>query len=248
MGKDLIINSKNVYKIKIKGEIIPVMMDRDLAKLYQVEPRVLNQSVKRNKDKFKGIVFKLTPEQYKEILEEQGITYRGGQTPQVFTEEGALMISSVLNSKRAIEVLKVLIKSFFIVKQIIHDNPKLNLVELESLKEQILQMEKRIAILENKPLVGTVNNYGQLQLGNYNHQDIQVHSFDDAVKVLKKIMKVSNSDLKQVTKEAIAVAQDNNKQGLIETTEKLSSIANNTVDVGLKIAPYLSALKLFLGI
>lgn len=250
MSKDLIIQSKDIYQIKIKGEVIPVMLDKDLAKLYGVEPRVLNQAVKRNKDKFKGIFFKLTPAQHKSVMESQGLVYRGGQQPQAFTEEGALMISAVLNSKRAIEVLKILIKSFFIVKQIIHENPNLDMMELTDLKDKILKMEKRIAILESKPLVGTVNNYGQLQLGNHNHQDIKVNSFEDAIKMLKQLSKESEStsEIKKITSEAIIVAKEKDKKGLIEQTEKLSSLANNTVDVGIKLAPYISALRLFLGI
>lgn len=82
-----------------------VMLDRDLADLYGVETRTLNQSVKRNIDRFpEDFMFKLSQEEFSKLaLHNESY---GGQRylPFVFTENGVAMLSSVLKSKRAIQI------------------------------------------------------------------------------------------------------------------------------------------------
>lgn len=91
----------------IRGQ--KVMLDSDLATLYGVETKVLNQAVKRNEKRFpKDFMFQLSYEEY-EILKSQFVTSRlewGGKRkqPLVFTENGVAMLSGILNSDRAIEV------------------------------------------------------------------------------------------------------------------------------------------------
>jgi hypothetical protein len=86
-----------------------VMLDSDLAELYEVETRVLNQAVSRNSDRFpEDFMFQLTADEW-QSLTSQTVTSkqgRGGRrkAPNVFTEHGVLMLSSVLNSQRAIQV------------------------------------------------------------------------------------------------------------------------------------------------
>ena len=84
-----------------------VMLDSDLARLYEVETKVLNQSVKRNIERFPAdFMFQITQEEY-EVLRSQIVTSkiktetRGGRQylPYVFTEQGVAMLSSVLKSK-----------------------------------------------------------------------------------------------------------------------------------------------------
>jgi hypothetical protein len=71
-----------------------VMLDRDLAKLYEVETRVLKQSVKRNITRFpEDFMFEMSKEEF-----QQGLRY----IPFCFTEQGVAMLSSILNSERAI--------------------------------------------------------------------------------------------------------------------------------------------------
>ncbi|MCK5615008.1 ORF6N domain-containing protein [Candidatus Pacearchaeota archaeon] len=84
----------------IRGQ--KVMLDRDLAELYDVETKVLNQAVKRNIDRFPGdFMFQLTSEEY-DSLRSQNVTLKRGQhrkyLPYVFTENGVAMLSSVLKS------------------------------------------------------------------------------------------------------------------------------------------------------
>jgi hypothetical protein len=88
-----------------------VMIDSDLAALYQVETKVLNQAVKRNRERFPAdFMFQLDEEEW-QVLRSQNVTSkidekRGGRrvAPYAFTEHGILMLSSVLKSDIAIEV------------------------------------------------------------------------------------------------------------------------------------------------
>jgi phage regulator Rha-like protein len=108
--------------IKIKNMIYEirgyqVMLDEDLAKIYQVETKVLNQAVKRNADRFPlEFMFQLTEEEYTS-LRSQIVTSknsRGGRRylPFVFTEHGIVMLSSVLNSKIATQINIAVVNAF----------------------------------------------------------------------------------------------------------------------------------------
>ncbi len=94
-----------------------VMLDNDLAKLYGVETKVFNQSIKRNIRRFPSdFMFKLTKEEH-EALRSQFVTSnegRGGRRyqPLVFTEGGVAMLSGVLNSTRAIDVNIAIMRTF----------------------------------------------------------------------------------------------------------------------------------------
>jgi hypothetical protein len=84
-----------------------VILDEDLAKLYEVETRTLNQAVKRNAKRFpKDFMFQLSNEEL-EILKSQSVTSSWGgrrYPPYAFTEQGVAMLSSVLHSDRAVQV------------------------------------------------------------------------------------------------------------------------------------------------
>ena len=85
-----------------------VMLDRDLARLYEVETRALNQAVKRNIERFpENFMFQLTNEEFEALrpISQIVISPKGGgrqKLPFVFTEQGVAMLSSVLRSKKAI--------------------------------------------------------------------------------------------------------------------------------------------------
>ena len=89
----------------IRGQ--KVMIDRDLAELYDVETQILNQAVRRNRNRFPdNFMFQLTAKEYKNLRSQFVISSWGGSRylPMVFTEQGVAMLSSVLNSDRAIMV------------------------------------------------------------------------------------------------------------------------------------------------
>lgn len=86
---------------------VNVMLDSDLAELYGIETRRLNEQVKRNLSRFPAdFMFQLNEEEYKNLMSHFATPSWGGRRtlPYVFTEHGVLMLSSVLNSERAIKV------------------------------------------------------------------------------------------------------------------------------------------------
>ena len=107
-----------------------VMLDSDLAVLYGVETKVLIQAVKRNINRFPDdFMFQLTKEEF-ESLRSQFVTSkeaRGGRRymPYVFTEHGVAMLSSVLNSDRAIEVNIAIMRAFVKLREMLSSNKEL---------------------------------------------------------------------------------------------------------------------------
>jgi hypothetical protein len=92
-----------------------VMLDRDLAELYGVVTKVLNQSLKRNMDRFpKDFMFTLSEKEWQNLRSQLVTSNRGGTRyrPNAFTEQGVAMLSSVLNSKTAIDVNIRIIRVF----------------------------------------------------------------------------------------------------------------------------------------
>jgi hypothetical protein len=111
----------------IRGQ--KVMLSADLAELYQVEPRVLVQSVKRNIARFpQDFMFQLTEEEYSDLKSQIVISSWGGlrrARPYAFTEQGVAMLSSVLRSKRAIRVNIEIMRAFVRLRRILASNADL---------------------------------------------------------------------------------------------------------------------------
>lgn len=126
-----------------------VMLDSDLAELYGVETKVLNQAVNRNLDKFpEDFMFTITDIEW-QILKSQFVTSSWGgrrKLPKVFTEHGVLMLSSVLNSKRATAVNIQIIKIFVRLRQMLFDNTELRL-EIEKIKNKLDNQDKNMEIV-----------------------------------------------------------------------------------------------------
>ncbi len=110
------------------------MIDADLAELYGVETKVLNQAVKRNLKRFpQDFIFQLNVEEVKGLKEassrSQIVTLkRGGNIkylPYAFTEHGIIMLSSVLKSKRAIEMSIFVVNAFIRLREILSSNMEL---------------------------------------------------------------------------------------------------------------------------
>ncbi len=114
------------------------MLDRDLAELYEVETKALNQAVKRNITRFPDdFMFQLSQEEF-EILRSQIVTSSWGghrYLPFVFTEQGVAMLSSVLNSERAVQVNIQIIRTFVQLREMLSTH--------KDLKRKIETMEKK---------------------------------------------------------------------------------------------------------
>lgn len=124
----------------IRGQ--KVMLDNDLAALYGVETRVLNQAVSRNIDRFpEDFMFRLTNEEYLNLMS-QNVTSRWGgrrKSPYAFTEHGVLMLSSVLNSQKAIQVNLQVIRVFIKLREVLLSNHEI-LLKLEQLDKKIINL------------------------------------------------------------------------------------------------------------
>ena len=117
---------------------IKVMLDRDLAELYQVETRVLKQAVRRNIKRFpKDFMFELTYQELRNLRSQFVMSSWGGvrRAPMAFTEQGVAMLSSVLKSDRAIQVNIQIMRAFTQLRRMLSTN--------EDLKRKIEQMESK---------------------------------------------------------------------------------------------------------
>lgn len=140
--------SESLVERKIAANIISVrgasvILDSDLARLYGVETRRLNEQVRRNISKFPGdFMFQLTEEELR-ILMSQNATSRsnwGGKRklPLVFTEHGALQAANVLNSQQANRMSVSIIRMFVKLRELVFSNEVLSR-KLEKLEERVSQ-------------------------------------------------------------------------------------------------------------
>jgi hypothetical protein len=116
-----------------------VMLDRDLAALYDVETRVLTQAVRRNKERFpEEFMFQLSDEEFRN-LKSQIVTSSWGGTrkrPLAFTEQGVAMLSAVLRSKRAVAISIMIIKAFVRMRELLETN--------QVLRERLAALEQQL--------------------------------------------------------------------------------------------------------
>lgn len=128
-----------------------VMLDSDLAELYQVETKQLKRQVRRNMERFpEDFMFELAKEE-SEILRSQSGTSKWGGTryaPMAFTEQGVAMLSSVLNSPTAIKVNIQIIRVFSKLRQTLADTLLLKL-EIEQIKKKLSNHGKNIELVFN---------------------------------------------------------------------------------------------------
>src|SRR3990172_10103607 len=127
----------------IEGKIFTVrgkrvMLDRDLASLYGVATGNLNKAVSRNIERFpEDFMFQLTKEEFKNLIFHFGTSRWGGtrKLPRAFTEQGVAMLSSVLKSKRAIQVNIQIMRAFIKLRELA--------LTYKGLKQKIENMDKK---------------------------------------------------------------------------------------------------------
>ena len=131
----LSIIQKKIFEVR--GQ--KVMLDFDLAILYEVETRALKQSVKRNIKRFpEDFMFQLNIKEANNLVSQSVIPskkYLGGALPFAFTEQGVAMLSSVLNSQKAIEVNIIIIRTFVLIRS--------HALEFKELQTKLLVLEKK---------------------------------------------------------------------------------------------------------
>ena len=120
--------------LEIRGK--KVMLDMDLAIIYEVETRVLKQAVRRNIDRFPDdFMFELTLEELQNLTSQFVTSSWGGQRhkPFAFTEQGIAMLSSVLKSKKAIQMNIAIMRAFVMMRQFA--------LSFQELSEKLLELE-----------------------------------------------------------------------------------------------------------
>ena len=134
----------------IRGQ--QVMLDNDLATLYSVETRRLNEQVKRNIERFPDdFMFQLTKEELDNLMSQNATSSWGGtrKLPYAFTEQGIAMLSSVLKSKTAVEVNIRIMRAFIAMRRFIATNAQL-FQRLETIKYHQLEMKQHQEVTDKR--------------------------------------------------------------------------------------------------
>lgn len=143
---------------EIRGE--RVMLDFDLASLYEVETRILNQTVKRNSNRFPSdFMFRLSIEEYEQIRQQIETTQNNAMSSQIvmtynkrrptsalpyaFTEQGVAMLSGILNSEKAINMNIAIMRAFVEIRRIIFRQSDLK-QQLQEIKERITEHDTQL--------------------------------------------------------------------------------------------------------
>jgi hypothetical protein len=144
-----------------------VMLDRDLATLYGVETRRLNEQIKRNIKRFPvDFMFQLTKEEFESLISQIATSSWGGtrKLPYAFTELGVAMLSSVLNSDTAIEINMGIMRAFVTIRQAL-TNPQ------PDRYEELKQYMDEILIDQND-----INEYTRIQLELINQTLVELQT------------------------------------------------------------------------
>jgi hypothetical protein len=150
MTKKIAINeSLLISKIYIiRGQ--KVMIDEDLAEMYGLETKRLNEQVKRNIDRFpEDFMFQITEIEYENLKSQNATSSWGGRRklPFAFTEHGVLMLSSVLNSSIAIEVNIKIMRVYTKLREMLMNHQDI-IIKLAKIEKQVLKIDRRTELNE----------------------------------------------------------------------------------------------------
>jgi hypothetical protein len=127
-----------------------VILDVHLAELYEVETRVLKQAVRRNKDRFPcDFMYELSDSEIEDVVSQNVIPSKrhlGGAIPFAFTENGVAMLSSVLNSKRAIEVNIAIMRTFTTLRRMLLLQKDI-MHEISQIRNQLSEQDNNIMLI-----------------------------------------------------------------------------------------------------
>lgn len=187
-------DTKEIQTLNIESKILTVrnqqvMLDKDIAELYGVETKVLNQAVKRNIERFpEEFMFQLDKVEY-EVLRSQIVTSkketRGGRQylPYAFTEQGVAMLSAVLKSNQAIQVSIQIMKAFVAMRRFFQNNAQI-FTELDHIKRHQIESDKKIEELFTK-----MDKYGVEQVQGIFFQGQIFDAYSFFQKLIQKAQK-----------------------------------------------------------
>ena len=162
MSKELIPSQKEIENRIFHVRGVQVMLDNDLAEIYQVETRTLNQAVKRNIERFPDdFMFKLTQSEWENLKSHFVISNQHGgrrTTPYAFTEQGVSGLSGVLKSKTAAKMHVAIMRAFVRMRKIINVN--IGLVQrIDSIERKQIETDQKLEqvfkALDNKETIPT---------------------------------------------------------------------------------------------
>ena len=173
---------------EIRGQ--KVMLDFDLAEMYCVETKRLKEAVRRNIDRFEGddFMFELTKKEITELSRTQFATLNKGRgsnikyLPFAFTELGVAMLSSVLNSKPAIEINRGIMRAFVAVRQMLSNPIESRVERIETQVKELKQYMEEVLVDQND-----INDDTMIQLELINQTLAELQTKDRGFKVRKRI-------------------------------------------------------------
>jgi hypothetical protein len=182
--------------LEIRGQ--KVMLDTDLAEIYGVQTKVLNQAVKRNKERFpEDFMFKLTREELSEVvtncdhLQQLKFTH---QMPYAFTEHGALMLSAVLKSDIAVHASLEIVRAFVRMRSMIMANKDLA-KKIEALESKLTKHDESLRIVFDtiKKLIQASDEQTKKPIGfHVNMKEERAKVLEKADSLVKEIDKLSS--------------------------------------------------------
>ena len=186
MGGNLQVIQSKIYEIR--GQ--KVMLDFDLAEMYGTETKRLKEAVRRNMDRFEGddFMFELTKEEITELSRTQFATLNKGRgsnikyLPFAFTELGVAMLSSVLNSKPAIEINRGIMRAFVAVRQMLSNPIESRVERIETQVKELKQYMEEVLVDQND-----INDDTMIQLELINQTLAELQTKDRGFKERKRI-------------------------------------------------------------
>ncbi|MBP2283827.1 putative XRE-type DNA-binding protein [Flavobacterium sp. CG_23.5] len=150
MNKIIIPNEVITNKIYFIREQ-KVMLDKDIAELYGVETKRVNEQIKRNISRFpENFMFQLTENEFQNLKSQIATSSWGGtrKLPYVFTEHGVLQLANVVKSERATQMSIKIIEIFVSLREFLNDNLSTKL-EIEEIKKKLINHDKNIELVFN---------------------------------------------------------------------------------------------------
>jgi len=190
MKKEILLANKSMQDLIYDIRGVRVMLDYDLATIYGVETRTLNQAVKRNMERFpQDFMFKLTEEEWFALVQKISMssqivmTYPEKRpkkaTPYAFTEHGAVMLASVLRSPSAVQMSVMVTRAFIAMRQALSSMLSYDL-KIEQLSHKVDQLNAHV-----EDILHDQNDINQLQSQFNSEVALQIEVINDALDQLR---------------------------------------------------------------
>lgn len=190
MEKEILLASKSMQDLIYDIRGVRVMLDYDLATIYGVETRTLNQAVKRNMERFPpDFMFRLTEEEWDALVQSGMISQivisllskrKKTSPPYAFTEHGAVMLASVLRSPSAVQMSVMVTRAFIAMRQALSSMLSYDL-KIEQLSRKVDQLNAHV-----EEILHSQDKINQLQSQFNNEVALQIEVINDALDQLRE--------------------------------------------------------------